>query len=222
MTTTDELSSEEKVGLLRSLCQGYGMDKEVFVEKEAELHALVDADAKQIRRMFERAAEAMTRGKYKDAFLNALWARDHKNLTDRRTEFLAKAGDITYRTLVRHEQEGAEVFLKFLEAEARSSSSPYRIDEDEDDVNVDLQALRIRVAKLEAIMSTMHKVLTDANSLLYHVAIDNVDQDAVKRFLKVTSDYNAGADRNGDTMIDHIYGMPGYENLDFSWERPKS
>lgn len=214
MTTNSELSNEEKVGLLRSLCQGDGVRPETFVEKETELRSLVDANADQIRRMFDRAAEAMTPGKYKDAFLNALWAREDMNLTERRTEFLAKEGDITYRTLVRHEQEGAEVFLKFLEAEARSSSSPYRLEEEEDDLNVDLQALRIRVARLESIITVLHDSLYEANNMISHLLHDDVDDERIKKFHKNFNHYATILGVDGKFILDSIHDMPGYFEIE--------
>lgn len=213
MTSTSELSSEEKVGLLRSLCQGYGMEPETFVEKEEELRALVDLDAKEIRRVFKRAAKAMTGGKYKDAFLNALWARDYKNLTDRRTEFLSKDGDITYRTLVRHEQEGAEVFLKFLEAEVRSSSSAYVVEEVEDDYNVDLEAMRMRIARLESVVWVLTEQLWKVSTAVEFLA-DGKQGDAYhKDFIEDAEKFKYGKDANGRTLRDHIRDMPAWLDL---------
>lgn len=221
MTKNPELSTEEKIALLRGLCQGDGVLPETFVEKEAELRELADVRPSTMSELFSSAAEGMTPGKYKDAFLNALWARGGKNLTERRTEFLAKQGDITYRTLIRHEQEGAEIFLKFLDAQVRSEASDYRrFDDDDDDFNVDLEAMRIRVTRLESVVQLMAEALSNANSV-----IDDLIQGTTKNssfvdeFEKRYRDYNWGVDRNNKSLLDHLQDMPGYLGLYLDYAR---
>lgn len=153
MTTVEEAGELEtrKVEVIRSLCQGYGVNKDTLIERSEELQTLLDGvPSDRWNDILETAFDLMPETPYTTALQNAFFANDEgENLTDRRNRYLKEQGNVTYRTLIRHEQEGAELYLKYLDIAKRfmeKAADGERID-DEDDP--DMAVLRSRVSGLE-------------------------------------------------------------------------
>jgi hypothetical protein len=134
---------------IRSLCQGPAFLQrplEIGVP-EATLRAFELDDEELFVTLLRRSLDLMVEGPLKAAMLWALGSYSgHDTLTERRNDYL-KNRDISYRTLVRHEQEGAArlaaLMMKIKEREvADAPASP-----------ANLQYLQQRVNDLETLVS---------------------------------------------------------------------
>ncbi|MEA9986272.1 hypothetical protein [Subtercola sp. RTI3] len=93
------------------------------------------------------AIEIAPKNRFIQAYVNSIDG-DGATLTDRRQSFLAERGDMSHRTLIRHEQLGAELLAQYFDdvlADQVDSIS----EEEEDGVEIDLQVIRKRLKKLE-------------------------------------------------------------------------
>lgn len=140
-----------KVEIVRSLCQGPGITERVLVERADDLELLLDGVEPDSRwDVLTGAFQLMPESPFTDALLNALFAQDgNPNLTDRRNNFLKEKGNVTYRTLIRHEHEGAELYVKYLEIAKRFIDKVSAEDDALDEEDPDVAVLRERVTALE-------------------------------------------------------------------------
>lgn len=136
-----------RIEVVRSLCQGAGWTEHTAVERAEDLKVLGDFTTEQWDDALESAFELMPDNQYTAAIGNALASQEGKpNLTERRMAFLKEHG-MTYRTLVRHEQDGAELLVKYLDLVKSLSKKDWSAPVDEEDPDIEL--LRQRIVKLE-------------------------------------------------------------------------
>lgn len=135
--THDEQEVEEdlqaRTDALRLLCQGAGfLNREYGEQVSQETLDLLEADdPDDLRDQIKLGLELMIPGPYRDAINNALgayWFRDEElersNLTERRNWFVKTQGGVSYRTLIRHEQEGAYILASMMKtASARRKTT---------------------------------------------------------------------------------------------------
>lgn len=141
----------KRVELIRDLCKGEGFDDELAVERADDLRVFGDYDLAVFFEILGRADSAMPESPFKAALGNALANQGNgKNLTERRNDFLEANGAISYRTLIRHEQEGAELLVKYFDL-AESQYLKEQEEEASEDAarDADLEVMRRRLKKLE-------------------------------------------------------------------------
>lgn len=143
----------KRVELIRELCAGEGANtKARWVERKSDLKALFgDYEDDLLTDLIDAAFDAMPKSPFKAALVNAWEAKDGKNLTERRTDFLEENGSISYRTLIRHEQEGAELLVKYFDLVEAQYLKEQEEEASEDAArDADLEVMRRRLTKLES------------------------------------------------------------------------
>lgn len=119
---TDEDTLERRQRAIRELCQGEGLSVDhVSALPEGDRVAFGASDPVAVRDRIIFAASTLSWSDHAYAIKNALglWSDGtprnvEQNLTERRAEYL-ESREITYRTLVRHEDEGAEILARQID-----------------------------------------------------------------------------------------------------------
>lgn len=140
-----------RVELIRDLCTGQGLTDELFVTRAEDFRVFGDYDVEVIEKLFASTADMLPENPFTLALMNALQPSDDgKNLTERRLDYAEKHGTISSRTLIRHEQEGAELFVKFFDI-AESQYLRLKEEEESEDAarDADLEVMRRRLKKIE-------------------------------------------------------------------------
>ncbi|MDI3211747.1 hypothetical protein [Arthrobacter sp. AL12] len=144
-------ADDARTEAIRSLCQGpaFLQHPSQIGVPDATLQAFGLDDEDLFVTLLERSLDLLVDGPHKEAMLWALGSyAAHATLTERRNDLLTKR-DISYRTLVRHEQDGAAklaaLMMKIKDREvAREPASPAH-----------LQYLQQRVGDLEMVVSRL-------------------------------------------------------------------
>ena len=139
---------EERVAALRELCQGAGMDDS---DPEPLCRAL-NVSPDDLNELMDYVEQSLPDGNpFLDAFVNALQAQEGgPNLTQRRESYLKANGEISARTLMRYEQEGAAMFVRHVELAEEALRRERELQESEDaSRDMDISVLRQRVTTLE-------------------------------------------------------------------------
>lgn len=140
----------KRVELIRDLCTGTGFTDEVFVTRAEDFKVFGDYEPEVMEYLFDSTAETLPESPYTMALLNALTPSGGKNLSERRLDFAEKHGTISSRTLIRHEQEGAGLFVKFFDIVEAQYLRMKEEEESEDAArDADLEVMRRRLKKLE-------------------------------------------------------------------------
>ena len=110
--------------LIRKLCVGQGMSPDQLLYQAPFIEDLFECTLEEFEPKLKRAIESMIDSAEKRAIVNALGYGDIKGtdkLTDRRNAFLDSEWGlpVSYRTLIRHEEEGARLLAWQLQSEAR-------------------------------------------------------------------------------------------------------
>lgn len=146
---SDASADDARTDAIRSLCQGPAFLKQPFEigVPKGTLQAFELDDERLFVTLVRRGLDLMVDGPHKGAMSWALGLyASHDTLTERRNDYL-KNRDISYRTLVRHEQEAAArlaaLIMKIKEREVSDApASP-----------ANLQSLQQRVNDLETLVS---------------------------------------------------------------------
>ena len=160
--------ADKRVELIRDLCTGEGVTEGSFVERRNEITAAFgDYDVDTLEDLFDQTVETMPDSPYKDALLNAWRPVDGKNLTERRTDYAERVGSVSTRTLIRHEQEGAELFVKFFDI-VEGQYKRLKKEEESDDAarDADIEVLRRRVSDLERLVLILTAMTGGINNAL--------------------------------------------------------
>lgn len=175
---------------IRSLCQGPPFLLRPYETDVPEpvLQAFEIDDPHLFVTVLRRSLDLMVKDQHHEALLWALGDyASHDTLTERRNDLMKKR-DISYRTLVRHEQEGAaklaSLMMRIKDSEvADAPASP-----------ANMQYLQQRVNDLEAVVSALaglsHKLLQlldeakplDAQVLRAGLHWDRPDEESRERF----------------------------------------
>ena len=141
----------KRVELIRDLCAGEGATSTKFAERFEDFRAVFgDYDMELLGNLFEAAVDAMPKSQFKAALLNAWESRDDMNLSERRMDYAEQHGSISTRTLIRHEQEGAELLVKYFDlVEAQYLREQEEAASDDAARDADMEVLRRRLKKLE-------------------------------------------------------------------------
>lgn len=155
----------KRLEAVRSLTRGQGVWqvgslKQIFVPGSVRqaVEALVGDDfGVNIFEVLERALSFMPDSNHRDAIENALGFGEFesKNLWDRRQKFCEKTG-ISARTVIRHEERGAELLLHYIDLVLDGKT----VDES-DESSTELGELRRRVERLEGQVEAILAKLKD-------------------------------------------------------------
>lgn len=146
--------ADKRVELIRDLCTGEGVTEAVYASRIDEIKAAFgDYDLDTLEELFDQTMETMPDSPYKDALVNAWRPAGGMNLTERRTDYAERIGSVSTRTLIRHEQEGAELFVKFYDI-VEGQYRRLKEEEESDDAarDADIEVLRRRVNDLEQLV----------------------------------------------------------------------
>lgn len=146
----------KRVELIRDLCTGEGLTDDLFVSRAEDFKVFGDYDVETMKKLFSSTADMLPENPFTLALMNALEPSDDgKNLTERRLDYAEKHGTISSRTLIRHEQEGAELFVKFFDI-AEGQYIRLKEEEESEDAarDADLEVMRRRLKKLEDALKT--------------------------------------------------------------------
>lgn len=171
----------KRVELIRDLCTGEGLMDEMYVSRADDFKVFGDYDVETMAHLFETTAEMLPENPYTLALMNAIMPSDGKNLTERRLDFAEKHGTISSRTLIRHEQEGAELFVKFFDI-AEGQFLRMKEEEESEDAarDADLEVMRRRLKKLEdgALLSRVAdlELALEYNQNILKQLIDQINQ----------------------------------------------
>jgi hypothetical protein len=148
---------------LRDITQGEGvtdMDKVLLMRDDWKEMFPVD-DAEELESVLKYAVERDFDNPFVQAYANAFEGRREGesgpwlNLTERRTSYLRENPSVSYRTLIRHEAEGAEVIARYVDAALRVLAEEKREPDASEGLEIDLELLRQRVADLEATLGIL-------------------------------------------------------------------
>lgn len=139
-----------RVDLLRDVCTGLGLSEDLYIMRFEDFKVFGDYDIETLAVLFGKTWDAMPESQYKSALENAYEGRDGMNLTERRMDFAERHGSISTRTLIRHEQEGAELFVKYFDVVEAQYLKEREEEAGEDAArDADLEVMRRRLKKLE-------------------------------------------------------------------------
>lgn len=155
-----EARRERCIAELRELCKGEGIDGETISSAPSDspemrrIFEYFEFDLKDAPRFIKLWMDSLpTDSVFTDAFFNALFADEGLNLTDRREKFLTKHGDISARTLMRYEIEGASIVVRHLEMAEDTLRREKEFQESEDAArDLDIATLRSRITDLETLV----------------------------------------------------------------------
>ncbi|MBT8161424.1 MULTISPECIES: hypothetical protein [Arthrobacter] len=155
-----EVRRERCITELRELCKGEGLEAETIngsPSDSPEMRRIFDYfefDLKDAPRFIKLWMDSLpTDSVFTEAFFNALFADEGLNLTDRREKFLTKHGDISARTLMRYEIEGASIVVRHLEMAEDTLRREKEFQESEDAArDLDIATLRSRITDLETLV----------------------------------------------------------------------
>jgi hypothetical protein len=176
-----------RIEALRVLCQGPPLLWEsAGVEVPQETLNLFHAeDTEDFRRLVRKALALMLEGPYKDAIDSALGSRYIEDtLTQRRNAFL-QGSDISYRTLIRHEQEGAKRLAHLMVNIGLEEPSTPRESIDE---------LLVRIRDLEVVVRGLTELST---ALIEQSARGRLDAQVLKDALATS--------RHSDGLAERLY-----------------
>lgn len=141
MTELNETTQDDDVAtMLRNACQGEGLT-EAFLADWLEGRGGDPGKATQVMERIVAASELVTNREHRRAIRNALAIEGTgKNLTDRRMSYLEKV-DVSYRTLIRHEAEGAEAIATLMPRLTENSQGLSLLSERLDDIEAVLLAI---------------------------------------------------------------------------------
>ena len=160
-----------RIEVVRSLCQGAGWTEHTAMERAEDLKVLGDFTTEQWDDALESAFELMPESPYTAAIGNALASQEGKpNLTERRMKFLKEHGGMTYRTLVRHEQEGAELLVKYLDLVKSLSKKDWSTPVEETDPDIEL--LRQRIVDVEEALESYRSEIAGQFEQLHSTMAD--------------------------------------------------
>ncbi|WP_427007214.1 hypothetical protein [Pseudarthrobacter sp. H2] len=153
---TTVVDDETRVEVIRGLCQGAPF---LQLSGESVPAFVLDAFGVEDERVFisllKRSLDLMVNGPHKEAIESALGRYyGYETLTLRRNHFL-EGRDISYRTLVRHEQEGAAK-LASLMMKIKDREVP-----DAPDSSANLHHLEQRIADLETLVAGLARFSYD-------------------------------------------------------------
>lgn len=124
----DEVEIQERADLIRGLTQGRGVMNPAYDEAvpEKTLSGLDALDQSTLVARLRDALSLMVAGPHQRAISNALGDYVYRDdelktstLTERRNWFIEHESDVSYRTLIRHEQEGARALAAVMRIHAR-------------------------------------------------------------------------------------------------------
>lgn len=150
-----------------------------------------------------------------EAALNALMGHDGLNLTKRREEFLGNK-DMSYRTLMRHEQEGLELIVKYMDIADDQLQRARELAHEEDEArDVDIAVLRGRIARLEVIVGRLFESLVAAHHGLSMLGVYS-EPDVRKNVDGFRRELMEAVDEHGDRLIKHVKDMPALKDVKFT------
>lgn len=159
-----EVRRERCVADLRELCKGDGVD-DTNPDDRPEFRKVFDyfdfepADFPRFIQLWQKSIPEDN--VFVQAFTNALFAHDGLNLTERRGDFLEEHPDISARTLMRYEIEGANIFVRHLEMAEDTLRREKEFQQSEDAArDADMEALKRRVSELEQMVVILMGTLT--------------------------------------------------------------
>lgn len=135
------------IGLVRALTQGAGLTAEA-VGREEGTTLFEDMTEKDVVHLVSWAADQMADTPFANAIRNALGIGEFSGstLTERRDHFMKSRG-MSPRTLVRHEQSGAEMLVDLMVTASqgteisKSSSKIFRLEQSIEDIQIVLATL---------------------------------------------------------------------------------
>lgn len=150
-----------------------------------------------------------------EAALNALVGRDGLNLTKRREEFLGDK-NMSYRTLMRHEQEGIELIVKYMDIADDQLQRARELAHEEDEArDVDIAVLRGRIARLEVIVGRLFESLVESHHGLSMLGVYS-EPDVKTNIDGFRRELMEAVDEHGDRLIKHVKDMPARKDVKFT------